>query len=393
MTSPSKSGAISLRGLSIAYGDQPVLKALDLEIAAGEFVALVGPSGCGKSSLLRAIAGLETPATGRIFIDGREVTTAAPSERGVAMVFQQYALYPHMTVAQNIATPLRMQRLRWFERLPFAAVLSARAKAVSAEIAQEVEAIGKMLRLTELMARRPRQLSGGQQQRVALGRAMVRHPAAFLMDEPLSNLDAELRARMRREIAALHRRLGAAMLFVTHDQAEAMTLADRVGVLVEGRLLQLAPPWEVYSNPADLKVAQLIGAPRINVLPAVVDEARRLRLGAAAVQVDHDLPAGAAVQLAVRSEHVSRAAPSDGTLTGAVTAFEHLGSDVLVTLLLDGGEIVYRDSPEATASVALGDRVSVRLNTAGVLLFDSDGRRIARPPAPSLQGAAAAVNG
>ncbi|MUZ56793.1 ATP-binding cassette domain-containing protein [Agrobacterium vitis] len=242
---------------------------MDLDVHPGEFLSLVGMSGCGKSTLLRIIAGLERPDRGQVLIDNSDVTDMDPSDRNLAMVFQSYALYPHMTVRQNIATPLRMRRLSLAGRLPLIGRLVAPSEIVK-DIKRSVEEAAETLQIAHLLDRRPAQLSGGQRQRVALARALVRSPAAFLMDEPLSNLDAKLRAHMREELAGLHRRLGATFIYVTHDQIEAMTMSDRVALMHEGRIEQLGTPDELYHRPATLTVARFIGTPAINLLPVVI---------------------------------------------------------------------------------------------------------------------------
>jgi ABC-type sugar transport system ATPase subunit len=239
---------VSIHGLGREYGAVRVLEDVSLEIADGELLVLVGPSGCGKSTLLRCIAGLDEPTRGRIEIDGVEVTKKEPRERDLAMVFQSYALYPHLTVRENLAFGLKMR------------------KTPRAEIESRVAEAAAMLELEPLLDRRPGQLSGGQRQRVAIGRAVVRRPRAFLFDEPLSNLDASLRGQMRVELMRLHQRLSATMIYVTHDQVEAMTLADRIAVLDRGRLQQVGPPDELYQNPANLFVAQFIGMPEMNII-------------------------------------------------------------------------------------------------------------------------------
>ncbi len=239
-------------GLTKAYDDIPALLPTDLSIDDGEFVVIVGPSGCGKSTLLRLIAGLEAPSSGRVVIAGRDVTDVGPAERGLAMVFQSYALYPHLTVAENIAFPLRM------------------ARRPKAEISARVAAVAETLELGDLLDRRPRALSGGQRQRVSIGRAIVRNPGVLLLDEPLSNLDAALRVRMRHEFARLHQRLGATMIYVTHDQVEAMTLANRIVVMAAGRVEQIGPPLDLYRRPATIGVAAAIGSPAMNLLPVTI---------------------------------------------------------------------------------------------------------------------------
>src|SRR4051812_33777160 len=253
---------LQLDGLTKSFGDVPVLRSIDLALADGEMLVIVGASGCGKSTLLRLVAGLETATAGRIVIDGRDVTNVDPAARDIAMVFQNYALYPHMTVFDNMAYGLRIRGLS------------------RSEIGTRVQEAAELLGIGPLLARRPRQLSGGQRQRVAMGRAIVRHPKLFLFDEPLSNLDAKLRVQMRAEIRRLQRRLGVTSLYVTHDQVEAMTLGDRLLVLHQGRPVQLATPMEVFSRPADTYVAGFIGAPAMNFLPAALEDGgRAVRLG------------------------------------------------------------------------------------------------------------------
>ncbi|MBG0512142.1 ATP-binding cassette domain-containing protein, partial [Agrobacterium sp. MOPV5] len=241
-------GSISLQNVSKLFGEAKVIPSIDLDINDGEFVVFVGPSGCGKSTLLRLIAGLEDVSGGKIVIDGKDVTEKAPAERGLAMVFQSYALYPHMSVRNNIAFPLKM------------------AKLDKAIIDKKVEDAARVLNLTDYLERRPSQLSGGQRQRVAIGRAIVREPSAFLFDEPLSNLDAALRGTMRLEISELHNTLKTTMIYVTHDQVEAMTMADKIVVLNRGNIEQVGSPMELYRSPANLFVAGFIGSPRMNLV-------------------------------------------------------------------------------------------------------------------------------
>ena len=262
-------GGLLVSGVAKAFGRTPVLRGVDLDVPPGAFVALLGASGCGKSTLLRIVAGLEAQDAGSVAIGGAPVDRLPPARRGVAMVFQSYALYPHMTVAQNIGMPLEMRRLTLPERLPLLRALSPRRRRVMRGVRDEVASVARLLRIEELLERRPGQLSGGQRQRVALGRAMVARPRLFLFDEPLSSLDAKLRLHMREELVDLHRRLGATFVYVTHDQAEAMTMADRVALMDGGEVVQYAPPGELYARPADIRVATFIGSPAINLLPAV----------------------------------------------------------------------------------------------------------------------------
>ena len=256
-----------------------MLEDVSLTVRPGEFVALVGPSGCGKSTLLRVVAGLEDHDSGQVTINGRDVTAMRAADRDVAMVFQSYALYPHLTVAQNIALPLVMRRLTSVERWPLIGPLLSRAK--RAAIRKEAADIAQSLQLTHLLERKPSQLSGGQRQRVALGRAIVRHPLAFLMDEPLSNLDAALRVALRSEIVALHRKTGGVTLYVTHDQEEALSMADRVAVMMGGRILQVGTPAAIYGEPEHIEVAKFVGVPQINLVSgAIGDGGNVVALGA-----------------------------------------------------------------------------------------------------------------
>jgi multiple sugar transport system ATP-binding protein len=283
-------GQITLSGVTKRFGDVEVIPPLDLDIGDGEFVVFVGPSGCGKSTLLRLIAGLEDTSAGRIVIDGKDATGVPPAKRGLAMVFQSYALYPHMTVRKNIAFPLRMAGMD------------------KAEQDRRVDGAAKVLNLTNYLDRRPGQLSGGQRQRVAIGRAIVREPAAFLFDEPLSNLDAALRVGMRLEISELHERLKTTMIYVTHDQVEAMTMADKIVVLNAGRIEQVGSPLDLYRSPRNLFVAGFIGSPKMNLIPG--PEAQR----------------HGAHTIGIRPEHI-RISATEGTWRGTVGVSEHLGSD------------------------------------------------------------------
>ena len=330
-TGPSAAATVSLRGLQKRFDGHVALHALDLDVAAGEFLVLVGPSGCGKTTVLRLIAGLEAPTAGAVRIGERDVAGLEPAERDVAMVFKNYALYPHMTVRENLAFGLRMRR------------------APAPMVAERVGWAAGVLGLTPLLDRRPGQLSGGEKQRVAFGRAMVREPQVFLFDEPLSNLDARLRADMRREIADLHARLGATMIYVTHDQVEAMTLGQRIAVMRDGRLEQVASPLEVYRRPATLFVAGFIGTPAINLAEGVVG-AGAWRAGPLAVPVGDGVRDGPAV-LGVRPEdlrlHLARdpgadpmsAAPSrDAAFATVVRRVEVLGNESLVHVDGPGGD-------------------------------------------------------
>jgi len=301
---------LSLRGIKKSFGSTDILHGVDLDIADGEFVVFVGPSGCGKSTLLRIISGLETASAGRLSIGPRDLTELDPSDRRVAMVFQSYALYPHMTVADNIGFGLRMNGMP------------------RAEVKKKVDEAAAILHLGDLLQRKPKELSGGQRQRVAIGRAIVRHPEVFLFDEPLSNLDAELRVQMRLEIAKLHEQLGATMIYVTHDQVEAMTLADRIVVLRAGRVEQVGTPLELYDDPDNLFVAGFIGSPRMSFLRASMDSDGRLTLpdfGDVAVPLDliEKPQPGTDLVLGIRPEHFSPA--GSVAITVDVELVEHLG--------------------------------------------------------------------
>ena len=352
--------SLAVRGLAKRFGDTHALHPTDLDIADGEFVVVVGPSGCGKSTLLRLLAGLEEPSEGSVLIGGRDVTARGPAERGVAMVFQSYALYPHLSVAENIGFPLRM------------------AKRPKAEVAERVAAVAELLDLTDLLARKPRALSGGQRQRVSIGRAIVREPQVLLLDEPLSNLDAALRVKLRHEFARLHARLGATMVYVTHDQVEAMTLANRIVVMRDGRVEQVGTPRELYRRPATLRVAEAIGSPGINLLPvtivAVDADGATVTLPTGAVRVAARVPAGdvgAAAMLGIRPEHLRAAA--DGPFGGRVELFEQLGPLSFAHLGAPGeGGTVVAQMP-GDAQVTLGDDVRFTADAADARLFAADG--------------------
>ncbi len=305
---------LELEGLRKSFGATEVLRQIDLSLASGEMLVIVGASGCGKSTLLRMVAGLETPSSGRILLEGRDITSVDPAARDIAMVFQNYALYPHMTVFDNMAYGLRIRGL------------------AREDIARRVDVAAALLGLSELLGRKPRQLSGGQRQRVAMGRAIVREPKLFLFDEPLSNLDATLRVRTRAEIRRLQRRLGVTSLYVTHDQVEAMTLGDRLLVLHQGRPAQLATPMEVFDRPADTYVAGFIGAPAMNFLPAILTDrgtAAKLDAGPLLRFVDgsRDRPDGTKLTIGVRPEHIRTGA--DG-VSLRIDLIEPLGSETLV---------------------------------------------------------------
>jgi multiple sugar transport system ATP-binding protein len=341
-------GAIAFEGISKVFPDGTrAVDGLDLEIGDGEFAILVGPSGSGKSTALRMVAGLEDVSEGTIRIGGRDVTDAAPRDRDIAMVFQSYALYPHMSVEDNMGFALRM------------------GGAKKPAIRDRVAGVGERLGIGELLHRRPRALSGGQRQRVALGRAIVREPAAFLMDEPLSNLDAKLRVEMRAYIARLHQELGTTVLYVTHDQVEAMTMGDRVAVMRDGRLEQVDTPQALYDRPANLFVAAFIGSPAMNLARGHVDEDGRLHLGEHVL--DAAAPARGDVIVGIRPEALdhTRHEEAGQTLELPVVLVEALGSDTLVHLELDAAGVVAPDVERELAAdgggVAIAERAATLL--------------------------------
>ncbi len=363
---------ISIERATRRFGAVTALDEVSLHVQPGEFVALVGPSGCGKTTLMRIVAGIETADSGRITIGARDVTRTRAAERNVAMVFQSYALYPHLTARQNIAVPLAMRRLSAMQRMPllgrFMPGRAARQAAIAADVVQAAESLG----LGALLDRRPGQLSGGQRQRVALARAIVRHPAAFLMDEPLSNLDAALRVQTRREIVEIHRRVGAATLYVTHDQSEALTMADRVAVMQAGRILQVATPEAIYADPQDLRVATFIGSPRINTLPAEADAAGRVFVAGMSVGLT---AAPGPLTLALRPEDLR---VSTTGLPALAEGIEFLGESVLLHARHEpsGEALVLRLTPEAPRP-APGTALRLDFDRTRALVFDPAGRRVA----------------
>ncbi|WP_309083583.1 sn-glycerol-3-phosphate ABC transporter ATP-binding protein UgpC [Chelativorans sp.] len=352
---------LELKNVSKSFGRVDVLHDIDLEVMDREFVVFVGPSGCGKSTLLRIIAGLEKVTSGEVVLDGKVVNNVAAADRGLAMVFQSYALYPHMSVRQNLSFGLE------------------NTSTPRAEIDARVGEIARMLRIEELLHRTPRQLSGGQRQRVAIGRAMVRRPGIFLLDEPLSNLDAELRVTMRAELAALHKRLEATMIYVTHDQTEAMTLADRIVVLRDGRVEQIGTPLDLYNRPANRFVAGFIGAPHMNFLEGrfVVGEGN-----SAEVELDggHRLtlpisvrPAGEPVMVGIRPHHIGLDAVGAG-IPAAVTLVEALGPETIVHAEAAGHRIIAALAGQRR--IAVGETISLFFDPQHLHAFDSEGRRL-----------------
>ncbi|MBF2735527.1 MAG: ABC transporter ATP-binding protein [Betaproteobacteria bacterium AqS2] len=348
--------AIKLEKVQKWFGDVKVIPELDLEIAAGDFLVLVGPSGCGKTTTMRMIAGLEDVSGGRILIEGQDVTGLAPSERGLSMVFQSYALYPHMTVAENMGFGLKN--------------LGAPADAIQAKVAEAAA----ILRLDQLLERRPKALSGGQRQRVAIGRAIVREPKAFLFDEPLSNLDAALRVEMRFEIGRLHRQLGKTMIYVTHDQVEAMTLADKIVLMDKGEIVQAGTPRDLYERPANLFAARFIGSPRMNILPCELQGGRYVHKDVLAGE--HRLPEDSeAAWLGIRPEHIELVAAGDGTAScrGKVELVEYLGAETYVYVGCPGlGRVTVRTDEYLEGAEEIG----LHFDPKRTHFFDKDERAV-----------------
>ena len=372
---------LTIDSVSKSFGSTRVLENVSLDIQKGEFLTLVGASGCGKTTLLRIIAGLDFADTGSVRIGGRGVDQLPPKARDVAMVFQSYALYPHMTVAGNISLPLAMRWLTWMQRLPLIGRWWPGARAQQVKIKTEVAALAQALGIAALLERKPANLSGGQRQRVALARAMVRHPQVFLMDEPLSNLDAKLRTQARSEIAQLHRKLGATFVYVTHDQVEAMTMSDRVALMVDGRILQVATPQVIYDDPRDLEVAEFIGTPRINVLPAEATAAGMQVLGFTwPVFTAFE----GAAQVAIRPEWWTISAglapvgASSCRVVGRVRHLELLGAETLVHVDVDGvaNGLVVKVTPRQAAHLQLGTALTLVAPADRVLVFTAGGERL-----------------
>jgi multiple sugar transport system ATP-binding protein len=372
---------LQLKDIHKSYGDVQIIKGVDLAIEDREFCVFVGPSGCGKSTLLRMIAGLEEITSGDLLIDGQRVNDVPPAERGLAMVFQTYALYPHMSVADNMGFSLRLAGVPKAER---------RAKVGEA---------ARILHLDQLLDRKPKELSGGQRQRVAIGRAIVRKPRVFLFDEPLSNLDAALRVQMRIELARLHDELKATMIYVTHDQVEAMTMADKIVVLQAGIVEQAGTPLELYHHPRNLFVAGFIGSPKMNFLPVTVgsvDQAgATVQLaGGSTVTVPVQpgrLKRGDAVTLGVRPEHLRPA--EAGEIAGEVMVVERLGGETFLYTQLGGGEMLVIQA-DGEIPTRVHERIAVKLNPATCHLFDAQGlavERAERHPLADMRRPTAAV--
>ena len=357
---------VELRGLRKEIGGTPIVRGVDLSIADGELLVLVGPSGCAKTTLLRLISGLEEPSSGEIWIGGRRVDALPPAQRDVAMVFQSYALYPHMTVRENLEFGLVLRKLP------------------RADVDRRVEEAAALLELTGLLARRPRELSGGQRQRVAMGRAIVRRPAVFLFDEPLSNLDASLRSQVRLQLQKLHRTIGTTSIYVTHDQIEAMTLADRLALLRAGQLQQVGPPLEVYQRPANRFVAGFLGSPPMSFLRAKACS-RSAGLHGEGAGFSLPLPEadglrdGAELWIGIRPQDVALVAPAPDALRGLVEATELIGWEAFVQVRVGEGAVVVRTEASVAARLVAGQTVNLVVPSAALLLFDAESERALSP--------------
>ncbi|APG86831.1 sn-glycerol-3-phosphate import ATP-binding protein UgpC (plasmid) [Sinorhizobium americanum CCGM7] len=368
---------LHIEKISKRFGATDVLRNVSLIAAAGEFVTLLGPSGCGKSTLLRIIAGLERADQGHVFAGGKALDSVAPKDRDLAFVFQSYALYPHLSVYDNIAAPLVMRELTSLERLPLIGPLLPGAVERHRSIEERVRQTSTLLKLDALLDRRPAALSGGQRQRVALGRAMVRNPRIFLMDEPLANLDAALRIHTRGEIARLHKEMGTTTVFVTHDQAEAAALSDRVAVMFGGEIRQIAPPADLYRDPVDLDVARFLAQPFLNELAVTAPTGGALSIGGSRIVIRDVLGAGEAGTLAFRPEHaalVGRDQP--GVLPVRVSRIEHAGTDAHVFVDAEAGaEFVVRTTAEHVQSLRAGEYAALTIDAEKAWFFPTSRSR------------------
>ncbi|PKR51819.1 ABC transporter ATP-binding protein [Thalassospira marina] len=348
-------GQIELRNVRKSFRDVEVIKGIDLTIDEGDLMIFVGPSGCGKSTLLRLIAGLVEASDGQILIDGDDVTGKPPAERELSMVFQSYALYPHKTVRENVGFALEVAHMD------------------KASIKAKVDEAATTLQLDQLLDRKPKELSGGQRQRVAIGRAIVREPKAFLFDEPLSNLDAGLRVEMRLEIARLHKKLAATMIYVTHDQVEAMTLATKIVVLQAGQIEQVGTPLELYRNPANLFVAQFIGSPKMNVAPCTGNGENISFAGGGTFATGRNTQS--ATHFGIRPEHISLAEPANGVLEGQIEVMEHLGSDSFAYIQVENVGL-FTVRIVGYSDLETGATVGLTFDAENLHLFDANGQAI-----------------
>lgn len=379
--------SIQFKSLSKTFGTLPVVKDISLDVRDGEFLVLLGPSGCGKSTLLRMLAGLESVSDGEIHINERRVDQLPPTERDIAFVFQSYALYPHMTVRRNIAFPLIMRQHRWWFHIPLIGDFARRRIERSPEVSELVERTARTLALTDRLDQFPRTLSGGQRQRVALGRAMVRQPEVFLMDEPLSNLDAKLRTSMRAEISKLHQRVGGTFVYVTHDQVEAMTMGTRIALLKDGVIQQLGTPREIFEAPANTYVARFIGTPPMNLLHAQVRNSL-IQVGDFAQDLPERLRAqlpgnfSGPVVLGVRPNRFTLAEAGQPSLRGDVTLMEHVGAESLAAVSLTSAHTANDEEGAAPnevmvvltgySSLSAGQSVALTIDLAEAVLFSAN---------------------
>jgi multiple sugar transport system ATP-binding protein len=362
---------IELENVSQVFGETRALSDVSLSMPEGSFTSLLGPSGCGKSTMLRIIAGLDRPTEGRVRIDGRDVTDLTAAERNIAMVFQSYALYPHMTVRGNITLPLTMRNMSRLERLPILDRILPSARRKMAENTEKARRIAEMLEIDALMDRKPSELSGGQMQRVAVGRALVRDPIAFLLDEPLSNLDTKLRTQMRGEIVDLHKRTGRTFIYVTHDQAEAMSMSDRIAVFQAGRILQVATPRDLFEHPATREVAAFVGDRPINLIELAVDGAgdgASLPPPFNGFAIDgKDIPARVVVGIRPEALDIT----PNGPLSGRVELVEYLGSEAIATIRLAGGAALRVALDASRTLPSVGEVVSLRVKPGAAHIFDA----------------------
>jgi multiple sugar transport system ATP-binding protein len=397
--------SIKLDRLTRLFGRKAAVNQVNIEVADREFLVLLGPSGCGKSTLLRMLAGLEKVSSGEIHLGNRRVDTLPASARDMAFVFQSYALYPHMTVRRNITFPLIMRQFKWWFHVPIIGGLARRRIEQSAAVRELVDKTAKTLALTEMMDQYPRTLSGGQRQRVALGRAMVRQPEVFLMDEPLSNLDAKLRTSMRAEIIKLHREVGGTFVYVTHDQIEAMTMGTRIALMRDGVVQQFGTPREIYTNPANTFVARFIGTPPMNLIEASIHPQRGLVIGGATLPLPSHLagfaePGQRDVLLGVRPNAMTIGADLPG-VPGKVALVEHVGAESIISIQLQGARTAHKDEGEKIdevmvsqtgySSLSAGQAVNISLDLNEAVLFGRDGQRLVLPvasAAPTLAHAA-----
>ncbi len=367
---------VSIQNIEKSFGRTKVLKNVSLDINDGEFVSLVGPSGCGKSTLLRIIAGLEGQDAGDVIIGEENVNTRRAADRNLSMVFQSYALYPHLSVAENIAVPLKMREMSGLQRLPLVGPFMPGSTKKSRAIGSAVEKAASTLQINHLLDRKPGQLSGGQRQRVAVGRALVRDPMAFLLDEPLSNLDAKLRVHTRAEIAQLHRQLNATFIYVTHDQVEAMTMSDRIAVMMDGEILQIGSPEEIYDHPNDIRVAEFMGLPKMAILPAETDPEGGLTI----LGIDTGLKIGITssfLSVGLRPEHLLLTT-ADDAINGRLEHLENLGSEIYAHVRFESLAelVVVKTERRLFGNPTIGTVVGLSFEPEHLHIFSQEGKRM-----------------